>query len=586
MGNSIKDVFLKLDERKNRAETDENDTPWINLGFSGQTYEFMRHTAVTAGAAVTKEILTNFGIRSQIIGEGQSIPAVEDYRYILNMDEDKVAYFSSSQRIQTVWREPESVPAWILIDRSAEMTEDLMRSILAYMDKNPKVRLAIYVSKETKAMETPLVARAKVIFAENNDWVASEDSLSVEVGKSSLSVAGKSVHWWTRRSDLMTHLTVNTIATTTFFAAMLRGEKTDTALKMARMAVETATLSSNLTYSKMKQLIELESQEKTDLGMIAKMLFEGGRGILAADESGGSIHRKFEEAGIADTAEIRRTYRNIFLGTENLEQYVNGVILFDETAHQLADNGQNFVSYLSTRGIIPGIKVDEGLEPIEGLEPSENHTKGLASLPERLRRYQEMGLRFAKWRAAFEVSSSLPSEEAIEKNCAELAAYARLCQQADIVPIVEPEVVHDGNFSLRRCAIVTEQVLKCLFRHLAEEEVQLPACILKVNMVLAGKQYSIRSTASEVGRETVKLLASTVPSDLAGVVFLSGGQTPAEATENLRAIYSFAGTLPFPVSFSFARAVQEPALEAWHGDDNNIEAARAAFVDRIRQNVL
>ncbi len=334
--------------------------------------------------------------------------------------------------------------------------------------------------------------------------------------------------------------------------------------------------------------------DNDNLNLIAESLVSPRKGILAADESGGSIKKKFAQLNIPDTTENRRDYRNIFLSTPSLNKYVNGVILFEETAYQFADNGQNFVDFLISRQIIPGIKVDQGLAPLSEIDPNyqnstETYTKGLDGLEDRLKKYHDTGLRFAKWRAAFNIELNsegrivTPSEFAISENCRILAEYAKTCQSNNIVPIVEPEVVYDGNYGIENSAAVTSQILDCLFEKLAEHQVKLPACILKVNMVLAGKQFETQSTSSEIGEKTAEVLKNHVPNDLAGVVFLSGGQTPEQATENLAAVTKN-GPFPWPVTFSFARALQDPALFAWRGDNNNTETARQAFEDRLIKN--
>ena len=273
---------------------------------------------------------------------------------------------------------------------------------------------------------------------------------------------------------------------------------------------------------------------------------------------------------------------------------MNGVILFDETARQKADDGRDFVSYLTALGIVPGIKVDLGLENFAEPEyASEKWTKGLEDLPERLAEYYEMGARFAKWRAAFEVTLDgvgsdnvtvrTPSDYAILKNCEILAEYAKDCQNAGIVPIVEPEVVHDGYYSIETCAEITTRILNCLFEQLKKNNVNLEGCILKTNMVLAGKKFEVKSTPAEVGEWTAKVLKTCCPKELAGVVFLSGGQSVEQATENLQAVTNH-GPFPFNVTFSYARALQEPALNAWGGNNENAEAVKEAFLSRLVAN--
>ena len=350
---------------------------------------------------------------------------------------------------------------------------------------------------------------------------------------------------------------------------------------MAKLNLENMKLDCTLPEAELGILAEEEKNSAINLRQMAKQLVAYGKGILAADESGGSIHKKFESMNIPDDYEHRRDYRNLFFTTPDLEKYVNGVILFDETARQFADDGRDFVKFLTSKGIIPGIKVDKGLANMPGSQ--EKYTLGLAGLPERLEEYYDMGLRFAKWRAAFEITPTTPTKNTVYKNVEILASYAKMCQDAYIVPIVEPEVVFDGDYPVEHSAAITGIILKELFDELKRQEVDLSATILKVNMVLAGKQYKTQSTPKEVAAWTAKVLRKFVPKELAGVVFLSGGQTPEQATENLQEITNL-GPYPWPVTFSYARALQGPALEAWAGNNNNYPKAKQAFLERLQAN--
>ena len=313
----------------------------------------------------------------------------------------------------------------------------------------------------------------------------------------------------------------------------------------------------------------------------AKKLMTAGKGILAADDSGGSIHKKFERMNIPDDEQHRRDYRNIFFTTPDLEKFVNGVILFDDTARQFSDDGRPFTQFLADKGILPGIKVDQGLVAFENSD--EKFTQGLDGLPDRLAEYYQMGARFAKWRAAFEVTDHSPSQMAIDKNAEILAQYALDCQNAKIVPIVEPELVYDGDYPIEDNIKYTSQILDSLFAALRAKNVYLPGCVLKVNMVLAGKKQAVQSTPQEVGKATADVLRAHVPEELAGVVFLSGGQSVEMATENLQEVTNN-GPFPWPVTFSYARALQDPALNAWQGDNANCDAARAGFRERLVAN--
>ena len=387
--------------------------------------------------------------------------------------------------------------------------------------------------------------------------------------------------WRIERTDLMTHLTVHSIIATSVFAALVKDASVKDALRYAKINAENSSLSGTLAFDKIKSIADTQKTEETDIRMVAATMMTAGKGILAADESGGNIHGKFEAMMIPDDEQHRRDYRNILLSTPELERYINGVILFDETTRQKADDGRDFVSYLTAHGIIPGVKVDEGLENFPDSE--EKYTNGIDGLKSRLPKYYAAGLRFCKWRAAFEIDLGRPSEMAISKNCQLLAEYAKICQDNNLVPIVEPEVVYDGNYTIEQSSEITGKILDTLFDELAKAGVKLDATILKVNMVLAGKRYPIQSTPEEVGRFTATMLKSHVPENVAGVVFLSGGQTVEQATANLQAVINN-GPFPWPVTFSFSRALQTPALEAWKGNNDNTGAAQDAFKARLVAN--
>jgi fructose-bisphosphate aldolase class I len=323
----------------------------------------------------------------------------------------------------------------------------------------------------------------------------------------------------------------------------------------------------------------LEKMQKVAKDLVAKP-----KGIFAADESGGNIHKKFESLGIDDTAENRRKYREMFFTTPDIENYLSGVILFEETIEQSNSSGENFVDYLKSRGLLTGVKLDGGLQSLAGFD-GETIAVGLDSLEEKLKKYSSRGLDFAKWRVAFtiDVEKDYPSRAAIAANVQILARYAKLCQNYGIVPIVEPEVIFDGNHSAKDCRIATGRILLDLFDELKLFEVDLTATILKVNMVLAGKNFELPSSPREVASETVNVLKKCVPKELAGIVFLSGGQTVQQATDNLQAITNL-GPFDWGVTYSYARALQEPAMKAWAGKDENVRVAQLAFMDRVSAN--
>ena len=319
-----------------------------------------------------------------------------------------------------------------------------------------------------------------------------------------------------------------------------------------------------------------------DLQSTARALVAENKGILAADESFPTIEKRFKSISIESTEENRRAYRDMLFGTPGLEEFVSGVILFDETIRQKDSAGTDFVDVLSNKGIIPGIKVDKGAKDL-ALFPGEKITEGLDGLRDRCNEYASMGARFTKWRAVINIGDGIPTNFAVHANGHALARYAALSQEAGLVPIVEPEVMMDGDHSIDRCYEVTAQTLEALFQQLNLHNVDLTGTLLKTNMVLSGKDASDRAGVDEVARRTVECLKETVPDEIPGIVFLSGGQNDQEATAHLDAMNKL-GSHPWELSFSYGRALQAPALEAWKGDPSNVEAGQKALYHRARLN--
>ena len=323
----------------------------------------------------------------------------------------------------------------------------------------------------------------------------------------------------------------------------------------------------------------------TPLESIARTLVSAGRGILAADESHPTIEKRFAALGIENTDENRRVYRQMLFTTPGAAEFISGAILFDETIRQQADDGPPLGDLLTERGMIPGIKVDKGTRPLAGA-PGELITEGLDGLRERLAEYRRLGARFAKWRAVFMIGDGIPSPYCIDANAHALARYAALCQEAGLVPIVEPEVLMDGDHTIERCAEVTEAVLHAVFAELHRQRVALEAMLLKPNMILSGKSCPRRASVQEVAEITIRSLRRTVPVAVPGIVFLSGGQGDADATAHLNAMNAMAERSPWQLSFSYGRALQAAAQQAWKGDPGRIAAGQRAFHHRARLNGL
>lgn len=318
------------------------------------------------------------------------------------------------------------------------------------------------------------------------------------------------------------------------------------------------------------------------LAEIAQTLVAPGKGILAADESGGTIKKRFDGSGVNSTEEKRRGYRQLLFTAPGVEAAISGVILFDETIHQKSDEGEPFPDLLLRRDIIPGIKVDKGKIDLPGF-PGEKITEGLDGLADRLAHYRSLGAKFAKWRAVYSISEFLPSRTCIHANAHALGRYAALCQAAGIVPIVEPEVLMDGDHGIERCEVVTGAVLQAVFSELLAQAVHLEGILLKPNMVLPGADSGQDVTPEQVAEATIRCFRRTVPAAVPGIVFLSGGQSPEEATERLNAMNKLAKQ-PWQLSFSYGRALQEPVLDTWRGKQENVSAAQRAFHHRAECN--
>ena len=314
-----------------------------------------------------------------------------------------------------------------------------------------------------------------------------------------------------------------------------------------------------------------------------RALVAPGKGILAADEALNTIGSRFKAVGIESTEETRRDYRQMLFTTEGIGEFLSGVILYDETLRQESSGGTPLTKILTDQGIIPGIKVDESTVAMP-LSPNEKYTQGLDGLGERVEEYVRMGARFAKWRAVITIGDGIPTRRCIEANADALALYAAFCQEAGLVPIVEPEVLIDGDHSIEQCFEATERTLRSTFGALYEQGVELTGTLLKPNMVISGKGAERQAGVEEVARMTVECLKRSVPAALPGIVFLSGGQSQLQATQHLNAMNRMHEDLPWELGFSYARALQEKPMEIWGGDDSNVEEAQKAFYHRAKMN--
>lgn len=323
----------------------------------------------------------------------------------------------------------------------------------------------------------------------------------------------------------------------------------------------------------------------SELKNTVQQLAEKGRGILAADESHSTIGKRFAAINVENIEENRRAYREMLFTSKGLAEFISGVILFEETLYQTTKNGILLPELLKSHGIVPGIKVDKGLIPLVN-SLAEKVTQGLDGLPERLAEYKKTGVQFAKWRAVFDIDEHHPSSLAIKSNAENLARYAAICQDQGIVPIVEPELLMDGSHSIEQCETATEAVLNHVFHALHRHHIILEGMILKPSMVISGKDNKNQASIAEVAHATVRVLLHNVPAAVPSINFLSGGQSAEVATAHLNAMNAYYPNLPWNLSFSYGRALQDPALKAWHGKADNVAAAQEALLKRARLNAL
>ena len=320
----------------------------------------------------------------------------------------------------------------------------------------------------------------------------------------------------------------------------------------------------------------------TDLNEIAKYIVSDGKGILAADESTGTIKKRFDSINTESTEEVRRDYREMLFQADGMKGNIGGVILFEETLKQDAADGTSLINVISSQGALPGIKVDKGLTPISE-DSEETVTNGLDDLDQRCKEFYKIGAKFTKWRAVITIGSNIPTDDCINENMLRLADYAKIVQSNNMVPIVEPEVLMDGSHTIDECYDVTSRVLKSLFQHLKDKNVDIKGTILKPNMIISGSNCAEQAGVQEVAEKTVKCLLENVPEDLPGIAFLSGGQSDIDATAHLDAMNKIAG-FNWKLSFSYGRALQQAALKAWMGKEENMTNAQSAFSHRALMN--
>lgn len=602
IGNVLKDVYIKLDDRQNVFETDANGIDWMNLGFNGAAHSFFRRTSVYGGAAVSLAVLYRLGLNAEIMnsrtelndGEITWIDAPDNYRYIF-CHREEITYFVPSGRNLTDWSMPSGTPEWILVDRSALISTKLVDELKNFLKFSPATKLAVHAEKHMSPAGQRLAEMADILFIEDEpamhpaaeivDKVAVDqpnEQLICHISPHKIILGDAEESWSLDKTDMMTHLTVYSTIVATILGVISVGGSAADAVLWARLNAEQATIAGSLSTKKLQALAKKEKEKRDNLSLVAKLIMAPKKGVLAMDESEQSLTERLVRTGIAGTETQRKAYRNLIFTAPDLAKYISAIIFSETSAKQKAKTGLNMVDYITTLGIIPGLKVDSGLAEI--VETGETYTTGTEGLFERVRTAYNNGFRFAKWRAAFQISQDRPSFIAVERNAELLASFAKECQLAGVVPVVESDILWDGDYTIGQNAAVTDRVLSTIFNKLEQRRVDLSGCILKTNMITSGQDTKQLASSEEIGMATAAILRHVVPRYLAGILFLSGGQDAKTTQANFTAICQNA-PYAWPISFAFGRALQEPVLLTWKGNPDNLRSAQAALKRHLEANV-
>lgn len=601
IGNVLKDVYLKLDNRQNDFEEDAQGISWLDLAFNGTKHGFFKRTAVYGGAAVSMAVLSRLGVEAKILGSQTEFKNGEivwqdqpdDYRYIF-CHEGEITYFVPSSRKVTDWVTPNGTPEWLLIDRSATISARLVDEVKNFIKFSPATKIAVHVEKNLTPDGQRLAEMADILFVEDEPPVHTEEKI---VDKIDLGAPNKQLtchisprkivlndaeeSWVLSKTDMMTHLTVYSTIVATVLGVVAAGGSAADAVLWARLNAEHATLESSLSAKKLQELARAEREKRENMKLVTQSLMAPRMGILAADESERTLTERLVSFGIPANTNTRKAYREMLLSTPELKEYASGVILSEETAKMKMERGQNFLEYLTGRGIITGIKADQG--QVQFGDSGETYSLGEVGLTERLRDYYNMGARFAKWHAKFVIGKDMPSFQAVERAAELLAGFVKECQLVGIVPMIESDVSWAGNYTIEQSLETTNRVLTTIFEKLERRRTDLDSVILKTNMISAGGEAVAQSTPREVAMATAAVMKHTVPKYIAGVTFMSGGQAPKVATQNLAAICK-EKPFPWPVSYAFGRALQEPVMQTWKGKEENVKAAQAALKRHLQDN--
>lgn len=602
IGNVLKDVYIKLDSRHNDFETDAQGIDWLNLGFNGAAHSFFRRTSVYGGAAVSLSVLTRLGLSAEILNSKTEIEDGEitwadepdDYRYIF-CHSDEITYFVPSNRKVTDWSMPADNPEWILVDRSTNVSAKLVDEIKNFLKFSPTTKLAVHAEKYSTPAGQKLNKMADILFVEDEPAMHPEveivdrveppqptKQLVCHISPRKIIFGDAEESWALNKTDMMTHLTVYSTIVATILGVISIGGTPADAVLWARINAEQATIAGSLSTRKLQEFAKKEKDKRANLPLVAKLIMAPKKGVMAMDESEQKLTERLVKSGIAGVESKRKAYRELVLTTPDLEKYLSAVILSETSAKQKVKQRHNAAEYLTGRGIISGIKADQGLAELP--ETGETYTTGIETLFERMRTAYAAGFRFAKWRAAFRIQKDQPSFIAVERNAELLANFAKECQLAGVVPMIESDLLMDGNYSIEECAAVTDRILGTVFLKLEQRHIDLSGCILKTNMINSGINAEVSAPADAIGMATAAILRHVVPKYTGGVLFLSGGQAPKVATENFTAICQNA-PYPWPVSFAFGRALQEPVMLTWKGNPENNRAAQAALKRHLEANV-
>lgn len=596
VGNIIKDTYLELEPKL--FEVGKKNRVYLEMELDEEPFYFKSEKNILSGACIIEEILQNFHLNGQVQSAKSHYDI--DHRFLIKC-KDKVKYLTSEYCKKTQFYAPERVPDWIFIDRSARLDVFTIKKITTYLETHKNSHLAFFAKQKiSDVLLKPddldaqnylkdLLSYAELIFLSgtnkkntnqifhNIKFKQIERPLLFQITPESLSYGENLTTFDLKTQDFLTHLSIYSIVAGTIFAALISGWNLGRAIKLAELNLENAkigrTLDLNNLYKKLKKILNREKE----LQLIAESLTSDQKGILAIDESKKTIRQKLRKFKIIDTKQHQEVWRELLVSTPKLANFINGVILSQETIEQKLANNESIPSFLIRHGILAGVKADLGLEKDVRFK-NNFRTLGLEDLDARLTNYFEQGLRFVKWRTVFDVEDkNRVPHEIINQNINDLCSYTKKAIKNNLVPIMEPEVLR-GEMDISQYFDNTKSVLFCLFHKLEETGVNIGDCILKINMI-----YSIENNPLETGRMTMRLISEVVPERIGGIVFLSDGQSPVSATENLAEIIR-ENNNRYRLSFSFGRAIQDPALTIWNGEQKNTDLARQKLYERLEAN--